>query len=59
MNHLFPGDGDKKGDYQGCILLVPSVFGRQQLNSKMTRLCRRSFPFPKEQLYRFGRFCRL
>ena len=35
----------------GCILLVPSVFSRKQLNSETSRLRRRSFPFPKEWAY--------
>ena len=37
----------------GRILLVPSVFSRQQLNSETSRLRRRSFPFQKEWAYRF------
>ena len=43
----------------GRILLVPSVFSRQQLNSETSRLRRRSFPFPKEWACRFRRFRRL
>ena len=39
----------------GRILLVPSVFSRQQLNSETSRLRRRSFPFPKEWAYRFSK----
>ena len=31
----------------GRILLVRSVFSRRQLNSETSRLCKRSFPFPK------------
>ena len=30
----------------GRILLEPSVFGRQQLNSEVSRPCRRSFSIP-------------
>ena len=39
--------------YQVRILLVSSVFSRQQLNSETSRLRRRSFSFPKEWAYRF------
>ena len=39
--------------FQGRILLVSSVFSRQQLNSETSRLRKRSFPFPKEWAYRF------
>ena len=37
----------------GHILLVPSVFTGQKLNSETSGLCRRSFPFSKEWAYRF------
>ena len=34
-----------------CIPFVPSVFGRQQLNSETSRRCTRSFLFPEEWPY--------
>ena len=37
----------------GRIVLVPSVFSRQQLNSENSEIRRRSFPFPKEWAHRF------
>ena len=44
---------------QGRVLLVPYVFGGQQLNFEPSRLCSKAFHFQKNGTDIFGRFRRL
>ena len=46
-------------EHLGGIILVPSIFGRQQLNSETSRVSKRCFPSQKHGTTFFGRFRRL